>query len=169
MQSLLKFKTLSDAPLVLQLFVMAVSLIFILFIVTSISRRELKSKWFKYSIYASLFLAFGAFCNSWNEKRFFAACAGNFVALLFHYGGITLGIACGCFVGTRIAEKTSNLYKHLYKKIFPDQLFFSYTKPWPAVLLGWFAGIGIGVLIFFIIYAIGKLIPGVGWRLNIIE
>jgi uncharacterized protein YneF (UPF0154 family) len=140
------YTTLSDAPLLIQVFAGAVSLIFTLFVVFLISRKEIKPKWIKYSIYASLFLAFGAFCNSWNEKRFFAGCAENFVALLFHYGGMAIGIAGGYFIGTRITEKTSNFYENFYKKRVPDRF---YRKPWPPVLLGWVVGIGIAALIFF--------------------
>lgn len=162
MKSFFDFATFSEAPLLIQIVVSVVYVMFTFLAAIFVYTQEVKPKWLRYSIYISLFLALHAFFFSWEEKRIFAAWAENFLALVFRYGSLFGGIACGYFVGIRITGKTSKLIK----KLFPDRYVYSWTVPVPAKLFGWVVGIAIAILIMIIILMIGEKIPGVGWRIK---
>lgn len=154
--------TISELPLLIQLFIGAGSLILALYITFLISSNNIKPKWFRVSMYASLYLALGALFESWNENRIFASFAENFVALLFRYGGIVLAIFCGMVAGKKISKKTSRIYD----KMTSDRLFFRKQTYFWAEVFGWVIGIIVALVVILIIFAIVKDIPGVGWRLG---
>ena len=148
MKSFLDFATLSEASLLIQLVVAVVYVTFTLLVAFLVSENEIKPKWFRYSIYAFLYLVMIAFFRSWDEKRIFAAWAENLVAEVFWYGGMGVGIACGYFIGMRVFKA------------------YRYNKPVLAELIGWIVGIVIAIIIFLIIINMGEKLPGVGWRFD---
>jgi len=154
--------TISELPLLIQFFLGAGAVILVLYITFLISSNDIKPKWFRVSLYSSLYLVLGAFFKSWDEERFFSAFGENFVALLFRYGGFVLAVFCGMVAGKKISKKTSRIYDNMTS----DRLFFRKQTYFWAEVLGWVIGIIVALVVILILFAIVKDIPGVGWRLG---
>ena len=95
--------------------------------------------WAKWAVGITAVIAVQALSVAWDEYRFVAAFAEEFVARLIYLGLMFGPLAAGVATGLWVARR---------------------TKTW----IGWVIGIAIAVVVFEVVFRTAPHIPGVGWR-----
>lgn len=100
--------------------------------------------WGKWTVGIFAIVTVDAIFVAWGERRFVAAFAEHFAAIVLYYGVLFGGVAAGYWGGSKTFKKTS--------------------KTW----LAWTIGI-LATLAVWFLTVVTEEIPGVGWRIKKIQ